>query len=111
MARQPNARGMRLFSTIWACQLGSLVGSGLTEFALGVHVYQRTGSVAQFALIYLCFAVPQIVVSPLAGMLADRWDRRRVLVLTDTLSGLSALTIALLLITDRLEIWHVYASI
>ena len=102
---------MLLFSVLWACQLISLVGSGLTEFALGVHVYQRTGSVAQFALIYLCFAVPQIVVSPLAGALADRVDRRFLLILTDTLSGLSSLAIMLLLVTDRLEVWHIYASI
>lgn len=102
---------MLTFSVLWAGQLVSLVGSGLTEFALGVHVYQRTGSVAQFALIYLCFALPQIVVSPLAGALADRWPHRRLLVLTDTLSGLTGLAIALLLMTDRLEVWHVYASI
>src|SRR3954451_19366633 len=100
MARQQGSRGMLLFSTVWVVQLVSLVGSGLTEFALGVHVYQRTGSVAQFALIYLCFAVPQIVVSPLAGALADRVDRRFLLILTDTLSGLSSLAIMLLLVTD-----------
>jgi len=110
MERQ-RSRGMLTFSAIWAGQLVSLVGSGLTEFALGVHVYQRTGSVAQFALIYLCFALPQIVVSPLAGTLADRWDRRWMLVTTDTLSGLTGLAIALLLMADRLEVWHVYASI
>jgi MFS family permease len=102
---------MLLFSVLWAGQLVSLVGSGLTEFALGVHVYQRTGSVAQFALISLSLGLPHALVSPRAGTLADRCDRRWLLILTDSLSGLTGLAIAVLLIADRLEVWHVYASI
>jgi hypothetical protein len=77
---------MRIFIVIWLGQLVSLVGSGLTSFALGLWVYERTGSVTQFALISLFAVLPGIILSPLAGALADRWDRRWVMLLTDSAS-------------------------
>jgi penicillin amidase len=101
---------MRTFALIWFGQLVSLVGSGLTGFALGVWVYQRTGSVTQFTLIALCATLPRVVVSPLAGALVDRWDRRRAMILSDAGAGLSTLAVALLLWGGRLEPWHIYLA-
>src|SRR6185503_6197692 len=66
------------FIIIWFGQLISLFGSGLTGFGLGVWVYQRTGSVTQFALIALFATLPTILISPLLGEFVDRWDRRTV---------------------------------
>ncbi len=102
-------RGFRTFLTIWAGQLVSLTGSGLTGFALGVWVYQSTGSVTQFALISLFTALPGIVFSPVAGALVDRWDRRRAMILSDTGAGMCTLVVAILLVLNRLEVWHIYA--
>ncbi len=64
---------LRVFGLIWFGQLVSLVGSGVTGFALGVWVYQRTGSVTQYTLIALFTTLPGIVISPLTGALVDRW--------------------------------------
>src|SRR5882762_1627555 len=89
MTQHTTARGMKVFATIWFGQLVSLIGSGLTNFALGVWVYQRTGSVTQFALIALCATLPGIMLSPLAGVLVDRWDRRRAMIFSDCGAGLS----------------------
>lgn len=104
------ARGFRAFLLIWFGQLISLMGSGLTGFALGVWVYQRTGSVTQFALISLFTALPGIVFSPIAGALVDRWDRRQAMILSDLGAGLCTLSMALLLLAGRLEVWHIYVA-
>jgi DHA3 family macrolide efflux protein-like MFS transporter len=98
----------RVFLLIWFGQLISLVGSGLTGFALGVWVYQRTGSVTQFSLILLFTALPGIIFSPIAGALVDRWDRRWAMILSDTGAGVCTLMIALLLMANHLEVWHIY---
>lgn len=99
---------MRIFILIWFGQLISLLGSGLTSFALGVRVYQNTGSVTQFALITLCTTLPLVIISPIAGTLVDRWSRRWTMILSDLGSGICTLAIAILLATGTLEIWHIY---
>lgn len=111
MAQRTAPHGMRIFTFIWIGQLFSLIGSGLTEFALGVWVYQRTESATQFALITFFIALPHIVISPLAGALVDRWDRRWAMILSDVGAGCCTLIVALLLFTGRLEIWHVYVAV
>ena len=101
------SRGIWAFVLIWFGQLTSLVGSGLTSFALGVLVYQTTDSVTAYALIVLCTMAPNVLLSPLAGALVDRWDRRWAMILSDTGAGLSTLAIVLLLITGRFELWPI----
>lgn len=101
---------MTTFLIIWAGQLVSIVGSGLTGFALGVYVYQRTGSVTQLGLVLLANSLPSLLFAPFAGVLVDRWDRRLVMILSDSGAGLTTLAIWLLLLTGKLEIWHIYIS-
>jgi len=110
MSQTTKARGLKLWSTIWAGQLVSLVGSGLTSFALGVWAYQRSGSVTQFALIVFFAGLPGILIAPLAGTLVDRWDRKWVMIASDCGSGVITLVIAALLWTDGLQIWHIYIA-
>jgi MFS family permease len=98
---------MKTFSVIWFSQLISIVGSGLTSFALGVWVYQRTGSATQFALITLCLVLPGVLLSPLAGALADRWDRKLLMIAGDTGAALATLAIAFLAAAGRLDFWHI----
>lgn len=103
-----SSRGATTFSIIWLGQLVSVVGSGLTSFALGVWTFERTGSATHFALIGLCAVLPRVLLSPLAGAVVDRWDRRRVMILSDVGAGLSTLVVFLLFGANRLEIWHIY---
>jgi hypothetical protein len=102
---------VRTFLWMWLGQTVSLVGSGLTRFALGVWVYQQTGSATRFSLILLFSVLPAIVVSPFAGVVVDRCDRRRILLAANAAAALGVLAVAVLLWTDRLAVWHVYAGV
>lgn len=93
---------------LWLGQAVSISGSGMTGFALGVHTYQQTGSATFFALITLFTTLPGILISPLAGMVVDRFNRRQVMMLSDTGSALTTLALALLFSVDHLELWHIY---
>lgn len=106
--QKPIGQNLRTFLVIWFGQLVSTLGSGLTGFALGVWIYQETGSITLFALNLLAFTIPNLLVSPVAGALVDRWDRRWVMILSDTGAGLSTVMVALLFTMGHLEIWHVY---
>ncbi len=83
MAPQSVTAGMRTFFVIWSGQLVSTIGSGLTGFALGVWIYQQTRSTALFAISLLSQAVPNLLVTPFAGALVDRWDRRKAMMFSD----------------------------
>lgn len=100
--------GMKTFSVIWIGQLVSLLGSGLTSFALGVWALERTNSVTQYTLIIVCASVPAILVAPFAGALVDRWDRKWVMFWTDLGPGVITLTYAALLWQGELQVWHIY---
>jgi MFS transporter, DHA3 family, macrolide efflux protein len=102
---------MHVFLIIWLGQMVSIIGSGLSSFALDVWVYQKTGSVTQFALAFLFGSLPPLLIVPFAGALADRWNRRYCIIIGDCGSGLSMLAIAILLFTGRLEVWHVYIAV
>ncbi|MFC2077814.1 MFS transporter [Candidatus Bipolaricaulota bacterium] len=100
---------MRRFLILWIGQTASLVGSSLTSFALGVSVFQDSGSISAFAFIGLFAVLPRVLLSPISGVLVDRWDRRRAMILSDAGAGLCTLILALLLLIGRLQLWHVYA--
>lgn len=104
-------KGMRTFLVVWFGQLVSTIGSGVTGFALGVWIYTTTGSTMLFALSLLALTLPGILLSPLAGSVADRFDRRQVMMLGDLLAGLSSLAVAVLYWFGLLEIWHIYIAI
>ena len=110
MKAQSNSQGLRTFGIIWFGQLISLLGSGLTSFALGVWVYQETGSTTQFALVALFTAVPGVILSPFAGIVVDRWDRRLIMLLSDLGAGLSTAFIAVLFFSGQLNVWHIYLA-
>ncbi len=101
-------RGMRTFLIIWLGELISLMGSGMTSFALGVWIFQLTGKATPFAITVLLGNVPRLLLLPAAGMLADRWNRRWLMILADTGSALATLVIFLLLSAGQLQVWHIY---
>jgi len=102
---------MRTFLLIWFGQAVSLLGSSLTEFALGVWVYQSTGSIAQFAFVQVFNYLPRLIFSPFAGPLVDRWNRRWAMILSDSVTAIAALIVMALIRNDSLEVWHIYLGV
>ncbi len=97
-------RGLQHFLLILLGQSVSQFGSRLTNFVLGVWVYQSTGSATLFSLMTFCILVPEIAILPFAGVLIDRWDRRWVMILSDSGAGMCTLVILWLVWSDRLAI-------
>ena len=83
----------RRFLLLWMGQLVSAIGGGLTSFGLGVYVFQKTGSAAGMALVTLLGFLPTLLLSVPAGVLADRFDRRLLMMLGDGFSGAGVLFI------------------
>ncbi|MDO4479351.1 MAG: MFS transporter [Lachnospiraceae bacterium] len=81
------------FFVLWAGQLISAIGGGLTAFGLGVYVFEKTGSAASMGLVTLLGFLPTLVLSVPAGVLADRFDRRLLMMLGDGLSALGVIYI------------------
>jgi MFS family permease len=89
-------------------QVFCLFGSHLASFVLGVWVYQRTKSATDFSLITFFSVIPEIALSPIAGVIVDRCDRHRVMLLGVLGGGVCAAAMALLAATGRLQIWEIY---
>jgi MFS transporter, DHA3 family, macrolide efflux protein len=107
MEQPQPAHGMRAFFTIWSGQLVSLIGSQLTGFALGVWVYQQTHSVLLLALTQVAQQAPYVLLSPIAGVFADRWNRRTAMIVSDFGAGLAVLAVGALYVTKHLQPWMV----
>ena len=106
---------MRTFLIVWFGQLISLLGSKLTEFALGFWIleqtYRDTGTITQFALTILLIYLPKVIVSPFAGVLIDRWNRRYAMIMSDVVTTLITIIVIFLVSTNQLEVWHIYLAI
>ncbi|MEU8271109.1 amino acid adenylation domain-containing protein [Sphaerisporangium sp. NPDC049002] len=102
---------MRRFAVVAAGQLVSITGSALTEFAIPIWIYLTTGSLVSFALFAVLGLVPGMLVSPLAGAIVDRSDRRRVMLAGDIGAGSTQVILGVLLWTDHLRTWHIYPLI
>lgn len=99
---------MALFVIISIAQLVSSLGSILSGFATGVWVYQQSGAVSEFAMMFLFGLLPTILLLPFAGAVADRKDRRLILILCDVVCFLGSVGTFVLLANHALQIWHVY---
>ncbi|MBZ0294354.1 MAG: MFS transporter [Anaerolineae bacterium] len=101
---------MRAFTIVWFGQFISLIGTGMTQFAVALWAWQLTGQATALALVSFFTFGPMVLVSPLAGALVDRLDRKLVMMLSDLAAGLSTIILFALLLADHLEIWHLYAA-
>ena len=96
------------FFSIWSGQAFSLTGSRVAQFALIWWLTKLTGSATVLATASMVALIPDIVLGPLAGAYVDRWNRRIVMIVADSLIALASLWLAFLFWTGAIEIWHVY---
>ena len=103
-------RNTQAFFIIWAGQFFSMTGSFMSSFALGIWAWEQTGSAQALALVGVFTYAPLLIMTPLVGVLVDRWNRKLVMMLSDLGAALASLLIFLLFRADALEIWHIYAA-
>jgi MFS family permease len=101
---------MRSFVVVWFGQLVSITGTMLTAFGLQFFIYTETQSVTRVALIALAYALPAVVFAPVAGSVADRTDRRLVMLLSDVGAGATTLLMLWVVLTGDLAFWLICAA-
>lgn len=104
IARALRSRNYRLF---FSGQSVSLIGTWMTRVAMGWLVYRLTGSPALLGTVSFAGQAPTFFLGPIAGVLVDRWDRHRTLVVTQVLSMLQSLALGGLALSGRIEVWHI----
>lgn len=108
MKKIEDYRELRPWLALWSTQSLSALGSAMTNFALVIWLYQRSGSALETALLSVCSYAPYVVMSIFAGALSDRWDKRRTMLVCDLLAALCTVTVLVLLRADALMAWHMY---
>jgi len=104
LLRALRSRNYRLFV---AGQSVSLVGTWMQQVAMSWLVYRLTGSAMLLGVVGFTSQIPTIFISPVAGVLADRWDRRRLLLVTQSLALLQATFLALVVLTGIVQVWQI----
>lgn len=99
------------FMTLWSGELISSIGSGMTAFALSIYVFQQTGLAANVGLITLLAFLPTVLLSPIAGVLADRFDRRLLMIIGDGFSAFGLLFMLVCHTIGGLELWQICVGV
>lgn len=99
---------LKMFLILWSTQSLSQLGSAMTGFALTLWLYEKTGSALQTALLAVCSYAPYVVMSIFAGALSDRWDKKKIMLVCDTLAACSTVVVLFLLKADLLKPVHMY---
>src|ERR1044072_8198100 len=104
--RRPS--GLPGFTPLWFGQVLSALGTRMTNFAVGIWVWEQTGSATDLALMLFFAFGATVLFSPIAGALVDRWDRRLTLALSDAGAALATATLLVLFLTGSVEVWHLF---
>jgi DHA3 family macrolide efflux protein-like MFS transporter len=97
------------FFVMWAGQAVSLFGSQLVQFALIWWLTSETGSALVLAVASLVGLLPQVLLGPVAGTLVDRWNRRLIMMVADSLVALATVVLGLLFWSGVIQVWQIYA--
>ena len=103
-------RSLRTFYILATAQSVSQIGSNMSFLAVGIYVYQQTGQATPLALLSLFIILPRIIAGGVAGVLADRYDRRTLMIIGDTGAALGSLALVISVGSGSFQVWHVYAA-
>ena len=102
--------GMAGFVIVWIGQIISVLASSMTGFGMTLWMYKQTGSATAMAGMQVAFITPFLLLSPIAGVMVDRYNRKLMMMVSDLVSVISTAGIFLLYATGHLEYWHLYVS-
>ena len=99
--------GFNKFLIIWLGELISNIGSGMTAFGLGVYVWQMTRSAVDVAMVEMAALLPMVLLCPAAGVLADIFDRRILMILGDAVSAVGLIAMLIIMSTGNIQVWQI----
>jgi MFS family permease len=101
--------GLKSFLILWGGQSVSALGSAMTSFALIIWSYRQQGTATSITLLSFFTYLPSILFCFVAGTLADKWNKKRIMLLSDLVAALGTVTVFTLYKMGQLQIWHLYA--
>lgn len=99
---------LKSFFILWITQSFSALGSAMTNFALVIWIYQKSGSALTTAMLAVCSYVPYVVMSIFAGAISDKWNKKIIMLICDSFAGICTFIVMILLKNDCLQVWHLY---
>jgi predicted MFS family arabinose efflux permease len=108
----PRPTGMFAFTIVWLGQLVSVLATSMTQFALTIFVYTKAGDAKATAmgLMQVFYITPFLIISPFAGAMVDRYDRKLMMMMSDLVAGAATVGILILQWMGILEVWHLYLA-
>ena len=114
MAQTNNSRrqisGMPAFIVVWIGQIVSILATQMTQFSLTIWAYEKTQSATALGLVQVFFITPFLIISPIAGAMIDRYNRKLMMMISDVGAGVATIMIFILQLNGGLEIWHLYLA-
>jgi MFS family permease len=102
--------GMTAFLVIWIGQIISILASAMSQFGLTIWMYQQTQSATAMGLMQVFFLAPFLLMSPLAGVMVDRYNRKIMMMISDLTAVTATFGIFLLYASGHLQFWHLYVA-
>lgn len=100
--------GMLGFTLVWIGQIVSVLASAMSQFGLTIWMFQQTESATALGLMQVFFITPFLLISPIAGVLVDRHNRKMMMMVSDVVAGIATILILVFQSLGILEFWHLY---
>lgn len=100
--------GMFGFTIVWIGQIVSVLASAMSQFGLTIFVFQKTESATALGLMQVFFITPFLLISPIAGVMVDRHNRKMMMMVSDLGAGIATVVILIFQSLGILEFWHLY---
>ncbi len=100
--------GMFGFTIVWIGQIVSVLASAMSQFGLTIFMFQKTESATALGLMQVFFITPFLIISPIAGVMVDRYNRKLMMMVSDLGAGLATILILIFQALGILEFWHLY---
>lgn len=102
--------GMFGFTIVWLGQIVSVLASAMSQFGLTIWMFQQTESATALGLMQVFFITPFLLISPIAGVMVDRHNRKMMMIVSDLMAGIATIVILILQSLGILEFWHLYLT-
>ena len=99
---------LRSFLLLWGSQSVSELGTAMTSYALTIWIYEQKGTASSITLLTICSFLPTIFFRFIAGALADRWNKKRIMLCADLIAAFGTAAVLALFSFSALMVWHLY---